>query len=112
MKRGLQASRLTVEVTLELRIWLKCELQVCVKFHVRRGLRALRLGHCGEVETRVSTLASLYCSDAETRVSILASCHCSDVETRVLISRLGAAAVAMISLRLEFGLCFLMTYPQ
>ena len=36
----------------------------CVKLYVRRGLRALRLGHCGKVETRVSTLASWYCSDA------------------------------------------------
>ena len=31
---------------------------------MRRRLQALRLGHCGEVETRVSTLASWYCCDA------------------------------------------------
>ena len=52
LKRGLRLSRLTIEVMLEFCLWLKCELQV------------LRLGRCGIVEKRVSTLASCYCNDA------------------------------------------------
>ena len=54
---------------------------------MRRGLQALHLGHCGTVETRVSTLTSWYCSDV----------------TAVMLrrgfqpSRLGAAVMIMIS---------------
>ena len=49
---------------------------------LRRGFQALRPDHCDEVETWVSTLASWCCTT---------SCA---------------------ALRLKFGLCFLMTYPQ
>jgi len=68
----------------------------CVKFYIRRELRALRLGHCG-VETRVSTLASSYCSDAEMQKALR-------LGTAVMLRRgfqalyLGTALVAMISL--------------
>ena len=59
----------------------------CVKLRVRRGLRALRLGHCGTVETRVSTLASWYCSDA---IAVM-------LRRGFRPSRLGVEVVAMIS---------------
>ena len=54
---------------------------------MKRGLRALRLGYCGKVETRVSTLASWYCSDATTVM----------LSHGFRPSRLGDAVVAMIS---------------
>jgi len=34
-----------------------------------RGFQSLRLGYCGEVETRVSIFAHWCCNDAEARLS-------------------------------------------
>ena len=45
----------------------------CIKLYVRRWLQALCLGHYGEVEMRVSTLASWYFGNVETRPSSSAS---------------------------------------
>ena len=81
----------------------------CVKFYVRRGLRALRLGHCGEAEMQVSTLASGAAVMLRRGFQALRLGHHSDVETRVwtLVSW-----CCVSGLRLESRLCFLMTCPQ
>ena len=79
---------------------------------MRRGLRALCLGHYGEVETRVSTRASWYCSDAETWLSNSASWYCSDAETSFQALRLGTVLVAMISLAPGVWILLSMTCPQ
>ena len=51
----------------------KRELPILRQALLRRGLWALRLGRCGKVETRVSTLTSWYYSGAETRLLSSAS---------------------------------------
>jgi len=60
---------------------------------LRRKFQTLRLGHCSETETRVSTLASWYYSGAEMLLSSSASWL---LRRGFQPSRLGAALVAML----------------
>ena len=52
------ASHFVVEVTLEIHIWLKCELQVLRQALCETRASGPASGYYGEVETRISTLTA------------------------------------------------------